>query len=224
MGCYEHVELPVICFRRYESSCNPCCRKFTDLVEEDWQHVVRPPGTDAETARRELLLRSYVLIASGVTDLSTTNPKYMRVWLVENNRLIVDTDRWYTPLSRDSHPGGWRRRSKFFLPVDWVICEAVLADGMVSSFAHCRRSDRLLEMLETRVLRCGFELRRRPEPSERFARKSPLFRCRWQMHVSSVMSELYRDDPVQHRFSGLSIYRPFWHVILYPPSYFPIIP
>ena len=77
--------------------------------------------------------------------------------MVLTTGVIVDTGPLVALLNRRDAYHGWMAMQVETLPVDWVVCEPVLAEAwyLVRRATGCQ--DRLLDMLETGVIKCDFE-------------------------------------------------------------------
>jgi len=100
------------------------------------------------------------------------------------------------------------------LPVDWIVCEPVLAETWYLIRSIADGQDRLFEMLETGVLTCGFALQ-----SEAAAVRALCAKYRdVPMSLADAcvvrMSEMYPDHLVLTLDSAFLIYRRFGRELL----------
>jgi predicted nucleic acid-binding protein len=123
--------------------------------------------------------------------------------------VIVDTGPLVALLNRRDAYHEWMAMQVETLPVDWFVCEPVLAEAWYLVRRASGGQDRLLEMLETGVVKCEFELAAE-------ARAVRLLCTKYRDVPMSLadacivrMSELHRDQLVLTLDSDFTIYRRF---------------
>jgi len=125
--------------------------------------------------------------------------------------VIVDTGPLVALLDRRDSYHEWITTQVEILPVDWIVCESVLAEAWYLIRNTADGQDRLMEMLEIGVLTCGFDL----QTEARAVRALCLKYRDVPMSLADAcvvrMSELYRDHLVLTLDSDFLVYRRFGH-------------
>jgi predicted nucleic acid-binding protein len=95
------------------------------------------------------------------------------------------------------------------VPVDWTVCEPVLAEAWYLVRNTAGGQDRLIEMLENGVLTCGFDLQTEARAVRALCAKYRDVSMSLADACVVRMSELYRDHHILTLDSDFLIYRRF---------------